>query len=57
MARTDNPNGGDDPEWPAVSPVNDNYLEIGPTILAKKGPASANCDFWDDSVRLAARVT
>jgi carboxylesterase type B len=47
MARTDNPNGGDDPEWPAVSPVNDNYLEIGPTILAKKGPASANCDFWD----------
>ena len=47
MAQTGNPNGGEDPDWPAVSPTNDNYLEISATTVAKKGPASANCDFWD----------
>jgi para-nitrobenzyl esterase len=47
MARSGNPNGGKDPEWPSVSPDNDVYLEIGATTAAKKGPASAHCDFWD----------
>ena len=47
MARSGNPNGGEDPEWPAFSPDNDVYLEISATTAAKKGPASANCDFWD----------
>jgi para-nitrobenzyl esterase len=57
MARTGNPNGGDDSEWPAVSSTNDAYLEIGATTVAKKGAASANCDFWGyDPVHLAPRV-
>ena len=47
MARSGNPNGGEDPEWPAYSPDNDAYLEIGATTAARKGPASAHCDFWD----------
>jgi len=47
MAQSGNPNGGEDPEWPAFSPDNDVYLEISATTAAKKGPASANCDFWD----------
>jgi len=47
MATTGNPNGGSDPEWPAYSPENDAYLEIGVTAAAKAGPAAAHCDFWD----------
>jgi len=46
MAKTGNPNGGDDPEWPAYSTETDAYLEIGATA-AKSGPAEAHCDFWD----------
>ena len=48
MAKTGNPNGGGDPEWPAVSNENDAYLEIGATTIARPGgPANARCDFWD----------
>jgi carboxylesterase type B len=47
MVTTGNPNGDSDPEWPAYSPENDAYLEIGVTAAAKAGPASAHCDFWD----------
>ena len=47
MARTGNPNGGNDPQWPASTVENDSYLEIGATTAAKKGPADAKCDFWD----------
>ena len=47
MARTGNPNGGNDPQWPAATVDNDSYLEIGATTAAKKGPADAKCDFWD----------
>jgi para-nitrobenzyl esterase len=47
MAKTGNPNGGGDPEWPAYSPENDGYLEIGATTTAKSGPAEAHCEFWD----------
>lgn len=47
MARTGNPNGSDDPQWPAYSPDNDAYLEISANTGAKKGPEDAKCDFWD----------
>jgi para-nitrobenzyl esterase len=47
MARTGNPNGGNDPHWPAATVENDSYLEIGGTTVAKEGPADAKCDFWD----------
>jgi para-nitrobenzyl esterase len=47
MARTGNPNGGDDPQWPAATAENDSYLEIGAATAAMKGPAAAKCDFWD----------
>lgn len=47
MARSGNPNGGNDPQWPAATVENDSYLEIGATTVAKEGPADAKCDFWD----------
>src|SRR6516165_10377752 len=47
LAKSGNPNGGGDPEWPAES-GNDAYLEIGAVTAAKSGPASAHCDFWDE---------
>ena len=47
MARTGNPNGGTDLNWPAYSPANESYLEIGSVITAKTGPSRAQCDFWD----------
>jgi para-nitrobenzyl esterase len=47
MARTGNPNGGNDPQWPASTVENDAYLEIGAVTAAMKGPAEAKCDFWD----------
>jgi para-nitrobenzyl esterase len=47
MARTGNPNGGDDPQWPAATAENDSYLEIGADTAAMQGPADAKCDFWD----------
>ena len=50
MAKTGNPNGGGDPEWPAVSNEHDAYLEIGATTAARAGgPANAHCDFWDET--------
>jgi para-nitrobenzyl esterase len=51
MAHTGNPNGGEDPQWPAHRPGTDPYLEIGATTGARTGPSSARCDFWD-TVRL-----
>jgi len=49
MGKTGDPNGGDDPAWPAVTAKNDAYLEIGPasTAAAATGPFDAHCDFWD----------
>jgi para-nitrobenzyl esterase len=48
MAKTGNPNGGSDPEWPAVSNEHDAYLEIGETSVARTGgPINAHCDFWE----------
>jgi len=50
MAKTGNPNGGDDPKWPALSNEKDAYLEIGaPTIARTGGSANAHCDFWDQT--------
>jgi len=51
MARTGNPNGGDDPRWSAHETGSDSYLEIGANTMSKTGPSSAKCDFWD-TVRL-----
>ncbi len=34
FAATGDPNGGDLPEWPAFTPANEAYLELGPTIRA-----------------------
>jgi para-nitrobenzyl esterase len=47
MAKTGNPNGADDPAWPAASPQNEAYLEIGANTIAGNGPVNAHCDFWD----------
>jgi para-nitrobenzyl esterase len=47
MARTGNPSGANDPQWPAATVENDSYLEIGTITAAKKGSADAKCDFWD----------
>src|SRR5262249_9662731 len=47
LAKTGTPNGGGAPEWPAVSPTQDLYLEIGAATAAKSSDEKANCDFWD----------
>jgi len=47
LAKTGNPNGGADPEWPAISGDGEAYLEIGADTGARRGPADAHCDFWD----------
>jgi para-nitrobenzyl esterase len=45
LARTGNPNGASDPQWPVAA--SDAYLEINTTPSAKRGPDAAKCDFWD----------
>jgi para-nitrobenzyl esterase len=47
MAKTGSPNGNGNPEWPAVAPEKDAFLEISSSITAQTGPADAHCDFWD----------
>lgn len=47
MAKTGNPNGGGDPQWPAAAADKDAYIEIGAITAAKTGDGNANCDFWD----------
>ncbi|MDB5754325.1 MAG: hypothetical protein JWR56_753 [Massilia sp.] len=47
MARNGNPNGGNAVPWPAVTPQDSAYLEMGPQMQAAAGPADAHCDFWD----------
>jgi para-nitrobenzyl esterase len=51
MAKTGNPNGADDPVWPAVTPHNEAYLEIDAHTAAANGPADAHCEFWDSIPR------
>ncbi len=48
MAKTGNPNGEADPEWPSVTGNNDTYLDFGAVVTAKSGPSFAHCDFWDE---------
>ena len=47
MAKTGNPNGGGDPQWPAATADRDAYIEIGAITAAKTGDDNARCDFWD----------
>ncbi|HEV7815698.1 MAG TPA: carboxylesterase family protein, partial [Janthinobacterium sp.] len=47
MGKAGNPNGPGELAWPAVTPKNDAYLEIGAATAARTGPADAHCDFWD----------
>jgi len=46
MAKTGNPNGAGDPEWP-IAGEKDAYLEIAGTTVARAGDGNAHCDFWD----------
>jgi para-nitrobenzyl esterase len=47
MAKTDNPNGGGDPEWPVAGFIGDAHLEIGAKTVVRKDSSDAHCDFWD----------
>ena len=47
MAKTGNPNGGDDPQWPPVTPSDDAYLELGTSTAGKIALLDRTCDFWD----------
>jgi len=40
-ARSGNPNGGGNPEWPVVTRDNDAYLEIGSSTATARGPQDA----------------
>jgi para-nitrobenzyl esterase len=56
MAKTGNPNGPGNPDWPAASGNGDAYLEIGAATAAKTGDANAHCDFWDKTPLLWPHV-
>jgi para-nitrobenzyl esterase len=47
MAKTGNPNGGNDPQWPPVTPKDDAYLELGASPAGKIALLDRTCDFWD----------
>lgn len=47
MAKSGRPNGDGKLQWPAYTPQNDAYLEIGAASSARSGPQNAKCEFWD----------
>ena len=47
MARTGNPNGGNDPQWPASTVEKQLLSGNRRGHGGKEGPAEAKCDFWD----------
>ena len=58
MARSGNPNGGDDPVWSATTATTDVYLEIGAETAGKEVLLDATCDFLGHHpVTLAASVS
>jgi para-nitrobenzyl esterase len=56
MAKSGNPNGGGDPQWPAVAAGNDVYLDISGATATKSSDANAHCDFWDKTPLLWPHV-
>ena len=52
MAKTGNPNGDRDPEWPQAAAGGNGYIEIGASVIAGNGPAASHCDFWDKTPML-----
>lgn len=47
LAATGEPSGGSSPAWPHYDAATDPYLELGPTITARAGLATAQCDALD----------
>ena len=47
FATAGDPNGGDDPSWPAYDPLTDPYLEIAAAPSTGAGLRTVYCDFWD----------
>jgi len=47
MAKAGDPNGGSDPQWPAVTASDDAYLELGASSAGKIALLDRTCDFWD----------
>jgi para-nitrobenzyl esterase len=56
MAKTGDPNGGGDPDWPAASAAGEPYLEIGAASAARSSDANTHCDFWDKTPLLWPHV-
>ena len=47
FARTDDPNGGSAPSWPAYDKTGDKHLQLDLTIKQAQGFKQKKCDFWD----------
>lgn len=47
FAKTGDPNGGDDPAWPALTEEDERALHLDATIAATADEFATRCDFWD----------
>ena len=47
FAMNHDPNGGDEPAWPAFETESDTIMRLAPTPAAETGYLSDACDFWD----------
>jgi para-nitrobenzyl esterase len=56
LAKTGDPNGPGNPDWPAATQAEGPYLEIGAATAAKRGDGGAHCDFWDKTPLLWPHV-